>query len=140
MSILLCHIAFRRAQRVQGVDPAYIAYKAPFGIMGSYIALGFLSVLIITKGAEVFVGEFDYKTFILGYIGIPVYLALFLGYKFSIKCSHVRAGDVDLLTGVPEETVAEEKARYDAHQKEREEQNPRAYWARKLYALVSWLF
>lgn len=140
MSILLSHITFRRAQNVQGADPAYIAYRAPFGIVGSYIALAFLVVLTIFKGAESFVGEFDYKTFILGYIGIPVYLALFLGYKFTAKISHVRSGDVDLFTGVPAMTVAEERAAYDAHLKEVEEAHPRACWIRRLYSFVSWLF
>jgi amino acid transporter len=140
MSILLCHITFRKAQAVQGVDPAYIAYRAPFGVVGSYIALGFLTVLIITKGAEVFVGEFDYQTFILGYIGIPVYLALYLGYKLVTRSSIVKSADVDLVTGVPELTVAEERAQYKARQREREEASPHAYWARKLYALFSWLF
>lgn len=141
MSILLCHIGFRRAQSVQGVDPAYVAYRAPFGIMGSYIALAFLTVLIITKGAELFVGdEFDYKKFILGYIGLPIYLAMYLGYKFVTKTSYVRAADADLITGVPAITVAEEKARYDVRQKEREEARPHGSWGRKLYALVSWLF
>lgn len=141
MSILLCHIAFRRAESSQGVDPAYIAYRAPFGIVGSYIALGFLTVLIITKGAEIFVGdEFDYKTFILGYIGIPFYLALYLGYKFTMKTSYVRAAEADLVTGVPTITIAEEKARYEASQKEREEAKHHAKWVRKLYGLVSWIF
>ncbi|UNI22185.1 hypothetical protein JDV02_008096 [Purpureocillium takamizusanense] len=141
MSILLCHIAFRRAQSIQGVDPAYVAYRAPFGTVGSYIALGFLSVLIITKGAEIFVGDnFDYKTFILGYIGIPVYLALYLGYKFSMRSSYVRAAEADLVTGVPTITVAEEKAIYEACRKEREEAKPRVYWVRKFYKFLAWLF
>ncbi|CAG9996408.1 unnamed protein product [Clonostachys byssicola] len=141
MSILLCHIAFRRAQSVQGVDPVYIAYRAPFSSVGSYISSDFLPVLLITIGAEVFVGDqFNYQTFILEQIGISVYLALYLGYKFAAKTSYARAVDVDLITGVPAITIAEEKARYEASQKEKEETNPHTYWARKLYRLVPWLF
>ena len=140
MSILLSHISFRRAQTVQGIDPAYVPYRAPFGAKGSYSALVFLTILIITKGAEVFVSGFDYKSFILGYIGIPVYLALYLGYKFTTKSHHITSGNVDLKTGVPEETVAEERTKYEAHLRKKEEANPRALWGRKLYGLVSWLF
>lgn len=132
---------FRRAQSVQGIDPAYVAYTAPLGLAGSYVSLSFLSVLIITKGAEVFVGDkFDYQTFILGYIGIPIYTALYLGYKFTAKTSFIGAANVDLITGVPETTVAEERAQYDASQREKEEASPRKYWMRSLYKLVSWLF
>lgn len=99
---------------------AYIPYRAPFGIYGSSIALAFLVILILTKGIEVFIGTFDYKGFIVQYIGIPIYLGLIMGYKIVKKSRRVRAGAADLATGVPEETVEEERAAVEAAMREKE--------------------
>ncbi|EQB59204.1 amino acid permease [Colletotrichum gloeosporioides Cg-14] len=141
ISILISHIFFCRAREAQQIDPAYIPYRAPFDKWGSYIALGFLIVLTLTKGIEVFVGTFDYKSFIVQYIGIPVYLICIFGYKI-IKGSHrVRAKTADLATGVPEETVAEERAAVEAGRKEREAATGKRGTIAKIYRKgFSWLF
>lgn len=41
ISILVSHIYFVRARNAQGVDPASMRYRSPFGLWGSYIALAF---------------------------------------------------------------------------------------------------
>lgn len=120
VSILITHICFRRARDVQRIDTAYIPFEAPLGTAGSYAALGLLIIIILTKGADVFVGQFDYKNFIVGYIGIPVYLVCILGYKLVKRSSRVTAAAADLVTGVPTVTVAEERAQFEAERKEKE--------------------
>lgn len=80
----------------------------------------FLVILILTKGIEVFIGTFSYKEFIVQYIGVPIYLGLILGYKIVKKSQLVRAEAADLITDVPEETVAEEKAAVKAALREKE--------------------
>jgi amino acid transporter len=120
---------------------AYIPYRAPLGACGSFIALAFLVILILTKGIEVFIGTFDYKGFIVQYIGIPIYLGLILGYKIVKKSQRVRAEAVDLVTGVPEETVAEEKAAVEAALKEKEAAAVTRRTLSKVYRKgFSWLF
>lgn len=44
-------------------------------------------------------GNFDWRTFIVDYIGFPMYLAMILGYKFLMKTEGVRPEDVDLFGG-----------------------------------------
>ncbi|KAK1490115.1 amino acid permease [Colletotrichum cuscutae] len=108
-SILVSHIFFCRARTAQRIDAAYIPYRASLGSWGSYAALGFLIVLTLTKGIEVFVGTFDYKNFIVQYIGIPVYLICIFGYKIFKKSHRVRAETADL-----------ERAAVEAEQREKE--------------------
>lgn len=108
---------------------------------GSYIALGFLIVLALTKGIEVFVGTFDYKSFIVQYMGIPVYLICIFGYKIVKKSHRVRAKTADLVTGVPEETVAEERAAVEAARREKEAAAGKRGNIAKIYRNgFSWLF
>ncbi|KAJ0322255.1 hypothetical protein COL5a_008864 [Colletotrichum fioriniae] len=141
ISILVSHIFFCRARTAQRIDAAYIPYRAPLGAWGSYAALGFLIVLTLTKGIEVFVGTFDYKNFIVQYIGIPVYLICIFGYKIFKKSHRVRAETADLVTGVPEETVAEERAAVEAERREKEVVMGKKSAFAKVYRKgFSWLF
>lgn len=105
------------------------------------IALAFLVILILTKGIEAFIGTFDYKGFIVQYIGIPIYLGLIFGYKIVKKSQRVRAEAADLVTGVPEETVAEEMAAVEAAEREKEATVTGRGTLRKIYRKgFSWLF
>ncbi|TKW48610.1 Dicarboxylic amino acid permease [Colletotrichum tanaceti] len=141
ISILVSHVFFCRARDVQGIDPAYIPYRAPLGIWGSYAALGFLIILTLTKGIEVFVGTFDYKNFIVQYIGIPVYLICIFGFKILKRSSRVHAASADLVTGVPLETVAEERAQFEAERREKEEASGHKGVLAKVYRKgFAWLF
>jgi amino acid transporter len=141
VSILVSHIAFCRQRKVQRIDTTYIPFRAPLGAYGSYAALVFLVILILTKGAEVFVGKFDYGTFIVQYIGIPVYLLCIFGYKMIKKSRRVRNGEADLITDVPEETVAEERARFEQARRQKELSKGAASYLAKAYRkTLSWLF
>ncbi|KAF2998051.1 hypothetical protein E8E14_005255 [Neopestalotiopsis sp. 37M] len=133
VSILVTHICFRRARNAQQIDAAYIPFEAPFGTAGSYIALVLLIIITLTKGADVFVGKFDYKNFVVGYIGIPVYLICIFGYKLVKQSSRVTAATADLVTGVPSITVAEERAQFEADRKEREDASPHSGTLVRLY-------
>ncbi|CAI0642798.1 unnamed protein product [Colletotrichum noveboracense] len=129
------------ARDAQNIDAAYIPYRAPFGSWGSYIALCFLIILTFTKGIEVFVGTFDYKSFIVQYIGIPVYLFCIFGYKIVKKSHRVRAKTADLVTGVPEETVAEEKTVVEMARREKEAAAGKKGVIVKIYRKgFAWLF
>ena len=111
------------------------------GEQGSTIALVFLCILILTKGAEVFVHGFDYKSFIVQYIGIPVYLILIFGYKFGSGSKRVSAISADTVTGVPEESIASERARYFAKRAEDEKAAGNLGLMARLYRKsISWLF
>ncbi|KAK6507750.1 hypothetical protein TWF481_006172 [Arthrobotrys musiformis] len=99
ISILVSHIYFVRARNAQGVDPKTLAYKAPFGVAGTYFALFFCILIALTKNFDVFVGEFKYKTFITGYLGIPLYLLMIFGFKFIKKTKGIKPEEADLWSG-----------------------------------------
>jgi amino acid transporter len=114
IGILTSHIGFVKAVKVQQIALDRFPYRSPFGAIGSYIALAFLSLLILTKSFDVFVGTFDYKNFIVGYIGLPIYLIFLFGYKLRYRTKRVKSFEADLVTGVPTITAAEERAQHDA--------------------------
>lgn len=98
--ILFLHIRFMRALEVQGLSRKRdLAYRSPFQPYGSYISFGLCLLLILIKNFTVFLGkEFPYKTFITGYIILPVFLCMWLGYKLIKKTKLIPALQVDLDT------------------------------------------
>lgn len=120
ISILVTHIGFCKAAKAQNIGADMFPYRSPFGAIGSWIALVFLSILILTKSFDVFIVQFDYQTFIVGYIGLPVYLCLLFGYKIVYKTKRVNASEADFVTGVPQISAAEELEQHRARLLEEE--------------------
>lgn len=117
ISILVSHICFIKARRAQNITNATMNYVSPMGMTGSYISLVACIVISITKNYDVFThnkkwGHFDYKNFITGYLGIPLYLILILGYKLRTRCKRVEPETADLWTG--KEEMDREEAEYRA--------------------------
>jgi amino acid transporter len=103
ISILVTHIYFVRARKAQGVPETSLAYKAPLGVAGSYVALFFCCLIALTKNFNVFTkgsyGDFDYKNFITGYLGLPLYLIMIAGYKIWHRTKGVAPLEADLFSG-----------------------------------------
>ncbi|KAH6989858.1 amino acid permease/ SLC12A domain-containing protein [Ilyonectria destructans] len=142
ISILVTHIAWCRARRAQGLDNDQLPYVAPFGIYGSYVALVVCILIALTKNYDVFVGgDFateKYKTFITGYIGIPIYLGLIFGHKIITKSRGFKPHEVDLFTG--KDIIDREEEVFLAHQAAQREAEG-AYGGGWFYrTFVSWLF
>ncbi|KAF2807222.1 uncharacterized protein BDZ99DRAFT_393001 [Mytilinidion resinicola] len=139
ISILVTHIYFVRARHAQGITNDQMPYVAPCGIWGSYIALFFCCLIAITKNFNVFTkgdyGSFDYKNFITGYLGIPLYLIMIFGYKLIMKEEGVRPMHADFYSGKAE--IDAEEAEFLAQQAEKH-QNPQGGWFYRTF--VSWLF
>jgi amino acid transporter len=81
ISLLVSHIWFVRARKAQGITDDQMAYTAPFGLIGSYIALFFCCLIALTKNFNVFTkgkyGNFDSTNFITGYIvSSPMLIAM----------------------------------------------------------------
>jgi amino acid transporter len=124
ISILVTHIYFVKARRAQNVPDTALAYTAPLGLYGSYGALSLCILIALTKNFNVFVrspstyGDFDYKNFITGYLGIPLYLIMIFGYKLAMKSKGIKPENADLYSGKDiidreEEEFLAEKARKD---------------------------
>lgn len=99
ITILLTHIRFVKARRVQGITNADMPYVAPLGVTGSMIGLFFAILIAFTKNFTVFIGKFDYISFITGYLGIPLYLLMFLGYKVFKRSRWIPLEKCDFFTG-----------------------------------------
>lgn len=104
ISILVTHIYFVRARRAQGIPNSAMPFVAPFGDKGSIGALAMCVLIAITKNYSVFFpskkyGSFDYKNFVTGYIGVPVYLILLFGHKLWTKSKTVQPHQADFYTG-----------------------------------------
>ncbi|EXJ60825.1 hypothetical protein A1O7_04978 [Cladophialophora yegresii CBS 114405] len=147
ISILVTHIYFVKARRAQNVPDTALAFTAPLGIAGSYGALALCILIALTKNFNVFVhspstyGDFDYKNFITGYLGIPLYLIMILGYKLIMKSKGVKPETADLFSGKDiidreEEEFLAEKARRDALRKGSVGKKGGWFYRR----FVSWLF
>ncbi|KAH7124657.1 amino acid permease/ SLC12A domain-containing protein [Dactylonectria macrodidyma] len=144
ISILVTHIWWCRARKAQGLADEALPYVAPFGIWGSYAALFMCVLVALTKNYDVFVSFDDktfkdkYKTFITGYLGIPVYLILIFGHKFTQNTRSIKPHEVDFYTG--KDIIDREEEEFLARKAAlREAKGPnRGGWFYKTF--VSWLF
>ncbi|KAH6959910.1 amino acid permease [Ilyonectria sp. MPI-CAGE-AT-0026] len=141
ISILVTHIYWCRARQAQGLSNDQLPYVAPFGIYGSYVALAVCILIALTKNYDVFIGDFateKYKTFITGYIGIPIYLILIFGHKLVTKSRGLKPHEVDLFTG--KDIIDHEEEVFLAHQaaqREAEGAHGKGWFYR---TFISWLF
>lgn len=141
VSILVTHIFFVKARRAQGIDPKSLPYVAPFGLYGTYFALAFCIIVSIFKNFDVFVHDatreepiFDYKNFITGYLGIPLYLIMLLGFKFWHRTHTWTPLEADFYTG--KDVIDAEEEEFLARKAARGEKRGSAFYDR----FVSWLF
>ncbi|GES66248.1 dicarboxylic amino acid permease [Aspergillus terreus] len=142
VSLLITHIYFVRARKAQQVPDSEIKYKAPFGVWGSYFALFWCIVICLTKSFDCFThnpkwGNFNYKTFITSYLGIPLYIILISGYKIVTRCKGIKPHEADLYTG-KDIIDREEEAFLAAKAMEEEQQGHNGSWFYRTF--VSWLF
>lgn len=131
VSILISHIYFVRARRAQVVPDTALAYVSPFGINGSFISLIFALVILLFNGFADFApdpitGErFRWRTFIVNYIGVFVFLGMIAGYKIIMKSKISNAHDADLFKGKAkidaeeDEYLAREAKRWHGHKEEK---------------------
>lgn len=142
ISILVTHIFWYKARQAQGIADDILPYVAPLGIWGSYVALVICIIVALTKNYDVFVGgDFGnekYKTFITGYLGIPVYLIAIAGHKIFTKSRRVRPHEADFYSG--KDHIDREEAAFLEYkaQKQAEKGPSRGGWFYKTF--LSWLF
>jgi amino acid transporter len=127
------HIFFVKARKAQGISDNAMPYTAPFGICGSYVALFFCCLIAVAKNFNVFT-NFDYKNFITGYLGIPLYLAMILGYKYWHNTKRIRPEMADMYDGKAEIDREEEFLAQQAIT----QKNKKAGWFYRTF--VGWLF
>ncbi len=80
--IALCHYRFRRAYVLQGKDLSKLRYFAKGFPYGPLFALGLTCFVVLGQGMNAFLTQsLNLDNLIGTYIGLPVFLACYLGYK-----------------------------------------------------------
>lgn len=140
ISILVTYICFLKARRAQNLPDSAMPYVAPQGLIGTYVALFFCCLILLTKNFDVFVHRdnitFDYQNFITGYLGVPLYLILLFGHMIFTKSRGVKAHEADFFTG--KDIVDQEEADFVELQKQRAAAS--TGWNKFYNRYISWLF
>ncbi|KZV72902.1 dicarbixylic amino acid permease [Peniophora sp. CONT] len=124
MCISYSHIRFMKALKVQGISRDSLPYKAPWQPWGSWFALVSTAIITLFKGFDTFM-PFTTSTFVTAYIGLPVFVVFWAGYKLWYKTKVIPAEKVDLITGLRD--IDEEEERFVLEQ---EAKGPRTFWRR----------
>ena len=92
LGISLCHYRFRKAYVAQGYDVKKLKYRAKLFPIGPIIALTMCGLIVIFQGF----GDSTWQTLVAAYIGIPLFLAFYIGYKIKYKTKILKLHEVDL--------------------------------------------
>lgn len=97
LGIALCHYRFRKAYVLQGYDLNDLPYKSKFFPFGPISALILCSVIILGQGfSYISPSGIDWMGLSSSYIGMPIFLGLWLFYKVKYKTKIVNLNHVDL--------------------------------------------
>lgn len=83
--IALSHYRFRRAYVLQGRDLQDLPYRAKLFPFGPIFALILCVFVIAGQDMAVFSGHVDWQGILISYIGLPIFLILWFGYKWKHK-------------------------------------------------------
>ncbi|WP_269671004.1 amino acid permease [Paenibacillus sp. 481] len=84
LGIAISHYRFRRAFVKQGRDLKELPYRARWFPFGPLFAFALCMFVIIGQNFQAFIGDaIDWKGLIMTYIGLPLFLAVWLGYKLK---------------------------------------------------------
>ncbi|KAI1110556.1 AAT family amino acid transporter [Nemania sp. NC0429] len=99
-AVCVTYLRFYYGLRHNGIARDTLPYKAPLQPFLAYFALCFCVVVAFFNGFDAFFpGKFSAKTFVPPYIDVPIFLALFLGYKLVRKTRLVPLAEMDLWSG-----------------------------------------
>ncbi|KAH8658436.1 amino acid permease/ SLC12A domain-containing protein [Xylariales sp. PMI_506] len=105
-------IRFQKAFAAQGLNRDDLTYTSRFEPYASYVCIVIFSLLCLINDFEVFLpSSWSVSSFLSGYIGIPIFLVLYFGHRFTAGRSdgwYKPLDSIDLRTGL-EELKAEEE-------------------------------
>lgn len=96
VGIAWSHFKFRRAYVAQGNDPADLPFRASLFPIGPMLALFMTLVVIIGQNTEALLGKTNFTALASSYIGLPLFLALWLGHKLITRAPAVMPLEADL--------------------------------------------
>jgi lysine-specific permease len=97
LGIAICHYRFRKAFVAQGKDLSILPYKSklfPFGPIFAFLVCAFV---VLGQNYSAFMGDhIDWNGVLVSYIGLPLFLVVWLGYKFKMKTKVIPLEKCDL--------------------------------------------
>jgi lysine-specific permease len=86
LGIAVSHYRFRKAYNAQGRDKNDLKYKAKWFPLGPILAFAMCVIVILGQNYQAFLtSEIDWYGVAVSYIGLPIFLVLWLGYKLVHK-------------------------------------------------------
>ena len=99
LGIAICHYRFRKAYVAQGRDLAALPYRALFFPFGPLLAFGLCLVIALGQNYQSFMADtLDWTSIAATYIGIPLFLAIWLGYRWKNGTRLLKYEEIDLDT------------------------------------------
>lgn len=99
----IVYLRFRKAYLVQGLAKEDIPYHSKLQPIGAWVAMVAFTILTLINGFDVFFpGRFSASAFLTAYVGIPIFLGIYLGHRIWHKSDPwaIAPEDVDLHTGI----------------------------------------
>ncbi|SDB90688.1 amino acid permease [Acinetobacter boissieri] len=97
LGIAVCHYRFRKGYITQGYKLSDLSYKAKLFPLGPLFAFALCLIITLGQNYQAFIGhQIDWKGIIATYITIPVFLAIWIGYKIKYKTQMVSYEDMDV--------------------------------------------
>ena len=95
LGIAISHYRFRRGYMMNGYDVNKLPYKSSFFPFGPMFAFALCMIIMLGQNYQAFLaGTIDWAGVVATYIGIPLFLAIWLGYKLITGCRFVRYSDM----------------------------------------------
>ncbi|KAJ8455263.1 hypothetical protein ONZ45_g18996 [Pleurotus djamor] len=99
-TINVTYARFHAGMKAQGRDLKANIYHNPLQPYVSYWGIFWTTIFILINGFEVFF-EWAVDDFLTAYINIPIFIALYVGYKIFKRSKFWKASEMDFTTGIP---------------------------------------
>ncbi|MCD4549034.1 amino acid permease [Schaalia sp. lx-260] len=96
MGIAWSHMKFRQALAAQGFDVARLPYRARLYPAGPIIALVMCAIVVVGQNVEALLGNADMTALLSSYIGLPLFLCVWLIHKVVTRQPKVDPAQADL--------------------------------------------
>jgi lysine-specific permease len=97
VGIAICHYRFRKSYVYQGHNINELKFKAKWYPFGPILALILCLIIILGQGYSCITPNgVDWHSLIASYIGIPLFVSLYVGYKIKHKTKVISLDAVDL--------------------------------------------
>lgn len=95
--VCVAHLRFRAAWRKQGHSESELSYRAKLFPVGTWFALIVFVGVIVGQGVSLAVsGAFTWYGVLVAYIGLPISVALWLGFKLARGSRVIPLAEIDV--------------------------------------------